>query len=1448
MIRRLGIGLAVVLASLVLIVLVLFGVAQTSYGQRMIAGALESALSGPDGAAEVRGLEGFLPFRIRLDRLALADEAGVWLSVDDARLIWRPSALLEGRLEVERVGAGRVELARLPEGEPAPEPDPDGDEPFRLPELPDLLPLITVDRLAVEELVLGQPILGEAVTFDLEGYAATMGGGEAVEMALDLQRTDRRTANLSLDATLALDPLALNLDLEARDRGRLVERLAGLQESGDFTARLVGNGPLRGWRGDLSAGGAGLGQLQATLTLALLDQPRLGLEAVLDPSAALVPADLAAILGDQIRVDLQATQTAAQAIDLAQLEIASGPLAATVAGTFDFDAQALDAEASLAIERLQALSDLAGAPLAGSVEARLRAHGDFLQPKGRLELEGSRLVLADVQSRAVALGLDFTALAPLDEAPAASLTLTGRLQELVVTPQLPPRDVTIALDAERPPDTPARIERLEIADGNAALGVTGRLSPDHLEGELQVTLSVDRLEPLTAPFGQPVEGALGLDGTVTIAPGAERIAAAIDGGLRELGGLPPGAAEVLGRHVQVALEAAFSRGEGIIVDRLSLDGEQLAVGGEGRIGLDSGALAAQVAMTLQDLQTLTPVAGTPLEGDLRANAVVSGTLTEPRVEVAVSGEELVVADRPLQRLQLDLSVDGLDPLAGRVDLVAALPRFEASAGAAYRLARQELAIEDLQVEAPGIALTGQLQADLAQPLITGRVEGRAADLAELAPLVPVPLRGEARFELVLEEGEAGGQVARLDAGASEVSGPFGALAQAALEASARDLFATPTMDGALTVQDFRQGETRVDRLELAVAGTPEQLDVTLETAGTANVDFDLQGAADVQLAEALRVTLEELTGTVAEQPVDLQGPATLVRNGQQLEVQDLALSYGPARLQADLALGPGPVSGEIELARLPLGALEPFGAPPLAGTAEASLSLEGQATAPRAELSLQVQDLRSPDPQYGEVPPIDLELTSTLAGGRLETTLDATGLTDQPVTGRVALPVNVDLATYAFEVPPSGVLEGGLEAELQLRRIVDLLALEGQRLQGLLTLDVELGGTVADPAPQGRIELADGRYDNGELGTVLRQIRLIADIDEERLAIEELSATDGGSGRVTGSGTVGLSAAEAWPMDLELQISRATLVRREDLRATLGGSLTFEGDLDEALLAGQITVERAEIGIPEGGGPDVATLDVQEVGGAAGVPEEVEEAGEDPGMVILLDVTIRVPGQVYVRGRGLESEWEGRMQVTGTADDPELVGDLSVRRGHFDFIDKRFQLREGTISFAGALPSTPLIMVEAAAETEEITAIVRAEGTPEDLQISLSSEPELPEDEVLSQLLFDRDVSEISAIEAASLAMAVNRLRGGGGGLDILGRARKALGVDTLDVGGAPGEEAVRAGKYLGDDVYVELEQGRAEDSGRARVELEILPNVSVEAETGQDASSGVGVKWKYDF
>jgi translocation and assembly module TamB len=108
-----------------------------------------------------------------------------------------------------------------------------------------------------------------------------------------------------------------------------------------------------------------------------------------------------------------------------------------------------------------------------------------------------------------------------------------------------------------------------------------------------------------------------------------------------------------------------------------------------------------------------------------------------------------------------------------------------------------------------------------------------------------------------------------------------------------------------------------------------------------------------------------------------------------------------------------------------------------------------------------------------------------------------------------------------------------------------------------------------------------------------------------------------------------------------------------------------------------------------------------------------------------------------------------------------------------------------------------------------VTVGINVSGRSNNPQISFSSTPGLPQDEIVSRILFGSSVTQISALQAVQLAASLNSLRGSGGGLNPLGRLRSATGISQLrilDADTATGRgTAVAAGIYISDKIYVEI-------------------------------------------
>src|SRR5262245_32340753 len=185
MIRRIGLMLVWVVGSVGVVLAGTFALAQTATGKWVVAELLGRVLSSADTTVRLSGLDGLIPFDFRLAQLRTADAGGVWLELDDLRLSASVSALLRGRLEIEQLGARRLALDRLPQGEES-----DGEP---MPELPRSLPPLVVHSVGIDQLEVGQAVLGQDAVFGLSGGMQTGAAGRTVSVGLDLHRTDQDT-------------------------------------------------------------------------------------------------------------------------------------------------------------------------------------------------------------------------------------------------------------------------------------------------------------------------------------------------------------------------------------------------------------------------------------------------------------------------------------------------------------------------------------------------------------------------------------------------------------------------------------------------------------------------------------------------------------------------------------------------------------------------------------------------------------------------------------------------------------------------------------------------------------------------------------------------------------------------------------------------------------------------------------------------------------------------------------------------------------------------------------------------------------------------------------------------------------------------------------------------------------------------------------------------------
>jgi translocation and assembly module TamB len=148
------------------------------------------------------------------------------------------------------------------------------------------------------------------------------------------------------------------------------------------------------------------------------------------------------------------------------------------------------------------------------------------------------------------------------------------------------------------------------------------------------------------------------------------------------------------------------------------------------------------------------------------------------------------------------------------------------------------------------------------------------------------------------------------------------------------------------------------------------------------------------------------------------------------------------------------------------------------------------------------------------------------------------------------------------------------------------------------------------------------------------------------------------------------------------------------------------------------------------------------------------------------------------------------------------------------------------------------------------TAILAVSGTVGTPRVELRGEPEMPQDEVLSRLLFGVAGGRLSPWQATRLGLAAASLAGTrGSDAGPLARVRSGLGLNRLGlVADERGEAAIEGGRDLGDRAYLGARQSSRTGEPQGVLRFEASPRIQLEADVGPVGGTRAGVAFEHEF
>ena len=1401
----------------------------------------------------LHGLDGILPFFIRVDRVTVSDARGPWLEAHDTDVVLKPWPLFRGILDIERFHTEKVAISRRPappqeEIEPKDEPDQSG----RVLSLPRIL----IRDIRIQRIELNQAVTGTPLTYRLETRAETLQQRIQVRGVLeDLRHTDD-AFHLKAVYDLGAQYLSARLKYHESPRG-LVAGLAGVKDARGFDLDVQAEGPLSGITGQLNADMGGYGRADLEYRLSLDPDTRMALTGRIEAEPGWVPENVSAALGGLTAdITCSAALSAEQILQVHTFTLKSPAAAVSMKGTADLTQHTIHMQATADPVGAAPFLQGSGFEYEGLGPVHLTATGPLGQPKVNLRtiidaLRHKEMAFAKVTIDAEAEPeKDFTGLKQ------AHLSVTA---QSVQVPEVPALNgpVQVDLTAKSPDFITWGIDRLHVSTKEANLGVeNARINTNTGRFSTGLYTRIHSLKGLLSAQKPGINGEFHVQAQADGNYGTGEINAHVKAMGSHLSGLPSGMSEMVGPEFTLHTRLALTDGM-LTLQQAHLKAQAGDLQAEGRINLKKGTLDTRYHLHLSPLPESEAIPGMRLAGSLRSEGRIQGEFTDFTANATLESEQLQVNDLEIQNLNASVSANHLprSPV-GTLHFTGTGLDHPMTFNTQFAWSGHTLTLSQARAGLPGVDLTAYLTLTPAQRRLSGTARGDVESLELLRAVTGIHVKGHGDFQLTAGEKSQNGL--NLKARFADLHHGTNSASSLTLHALIHDL---DTLDGEirLNARDVVLRSARLQQLHLESKGTVQNARIRLKTEGDLSVSDRAPGVGvSVSLSTQMQVTdqtmwrfrVDELTTSYGQVHATLARPATISRDLDKWMLDSLELKSETGHLQATGEWDPQRVQFSARVQELPLSLLQPLIAPDLTGVAAVRLEVSGPWVDPGGNVGVHIKDHRIPLGEGTRPLILQAQLEARRTGDRFMWDAEITGLGRHPFMAKGRIPAQFSLKPLSFHLDPEKEISGTLKGRFDLAVLQRLPGMENQHLRGQLAVDMGVAGSVKEWSLNGGVTIQGGRYENVALGLILDQITGRLDAQGRTLRLTRLKATDRQEGAMALTGEIAVEPP--FPMDARLTFTEATLLRKEILTTKASGTLGLKGNLDRMDLTGDIRLDRTELTIPRRLPPDVVEIPVQEIN----VPRGMTTETADPGKALQflsLDLAVEIPARFFVRGHGLDAEFKGRLTARGPAPNPVVRGTLKVVRGTYQFLARTFHIAEGQIAFDGSTPPTPFLNVTAQVNAGEIDAQVRITGPTDDFDLSLMSQPPLPQDEIMAQILFGQSAAKLNPFQAYQLASAIGQLSGQAMP-DVMGKTRELLRVDRLSFSGGDNGDgpdagpSVEAGRYVSEKVYVGVEQDLTDAKQDIKVEVNITPNFSVESKAGSKSGAGLGFSWKYDY
>jgi autotransporter translocation and assembly factor TamB len=638
---------------------------------------------------------------------------------------------------------------------------------------------------------------------------------------------------------------------------------------------------------------------------------------------------------------------------------------------------------------------------------------------------------------------------------------------------------------------------------------------------------------------------------------------------------------------------------------------------------------------------------------------------------------------------------------------------------------------------------------------------------------------------------------------------------------------------------------------LSVHATYQSQQATFTVAATAGPYEKTALAGNMVFQDGWRLTLDRLRLQHQALAWENVKPIEVRRDPQgTLHLPQLLLRQGEQEISLQgMLTATGTVSAQAQIQRVQVQPIVHTIAPNAAipdGQLHIDLTLRGTLQQPQLDGKLALTSVRWQKREVG-----DIHVLLATAGATLRTELrwhDQTqellhihGTLGMGAAGALAMQVraaNVNIA----KLPPfsAAIVQSG----------------------GRLQLDLQLTGALRQPLVHGILELRDGFLQLVATGERYKDIQAQLRFAGQRVEVQRLHIGSR-SGTLQLHGWLECAGLALQQLGLALQADNFTAMHTPNIEAIVSGTMAVYGSLQDMSATGKLTIPHARYRLTGklGGGPaDVEPWELTVAGvygpgpgAAAGLYGQPTAAQKRVPLPFLrTDLMVDIPRNAWVQGTGMAIEVRGSMHVAKALEQPFMLdGSIETVRGFANYYGKKFVLQEGKVTFTGEEEINPFLDVTVTHTVSDYTVSIYVGGKARQPKLTLTSTPELPQEEIVSLLVTGKTTERLSSAERSALPGQAQQVVGGVAAGELEKVIGKPLGLDTIEIeaGEKLGTGKVGVGRYVTQDLFLSYEREvGGQESNKVGVEYSINRSLKLKGSSSDTGEFALDFLWRLDY